>query len=185
MIYTTGFFITSNSEALRQVGRYAAEHDKPMGFNLSAVFLLHIAKDDILFAIEHADYVFCNEDEASAYAELVAGLDPKDRVGAAKHLAKSQKANGKRQRRVIFTQGPEPVILATSQEDGSEPIIELIDVPAVANDSIVDTNGAGDAFVGAFLSSLVRGVSVNEAITHGITLSGEVVQRDGCTFNTL
>lgn len=179
-IYTTGFFITSNSEALRQIFRYAAQHDKPIGFNLSAVFLMHIARDDVLFAIEHADYVFANEDEASAYAELIAGLDSTDRQGGAKHLAATKKANSKRQRKVIFTQGPEPVIVATSQADG-EPTIETFEIPAVEN--LTDTNGAGDAFVGATLATISQGGDFAEAIRAGIALSGEVVQNDGCTFN--
>lgn len=40
IIYTTSFFITSNVEALMKVAAYAHENNVPMGFNLSAVFLL-------------------------------------------------------------------------------------------------------------------------------------------------
>lgn len=57
--------------------------------------MLQFYSDDVKFAIEHADFVFCNEDEASAYAKMY-NLDPEDRVGAAKHIASSRKANQKR-----------------------------------------------------------------------------------------
>jgi len=39
-IYTTSFFITSSVESLMTVAKYATDNDIPMGFNLSAVFLL-------------------------------------------------------------------------------------------------------------------------------------------------
>jgi hypothetical protein len=39
--------------------------------------------------------VFCNEDEAAAYAKMY-NLNPEDRVGAAKHIASGKKANNRR-----------------------------------------------------------------------------------------
>jgi len=53
---------------------------------LAAVFLLMIAKDSVMRCIEHADYVFCNEDEGSAYAKIV-GIAEHDRLAAARHIA--------------------------------------------------------------------------------------------------
>ena len=113
IIYSTGFFITSNDEALEKVCKFATEHNKPFAFNLAAVFLLIIAKDSVMRCIEHADYVFCNEDEGSAYAKIV-GIAEHDRIAAARHIAEQKKANVKRQRVVVITQGAEPVIVATS-----------------------------------------------------------------------
>lgn len=55
-----------------------------------------------MFAIEHADYVFCNEVEGSALAKAY-GLEESDRVGAAKAMAKSKKSNMKRPRVAIIT----------------------------------------------------------------------------------
>jgi adenosine kinase len=40
LIYTTAFFITSNYEALLEVAKLAAESNKPLGYNLSAGFLI-------------------------------------------------------------------------------------------------------------------------------------------------
>lgn len=82
-----------------------------MAFNIAAIFLMHIAKESVDYCIEHADFVFCNEDEASCYAKM-AGLDENDRVGAAKHIAKYKKANKNRPRVAIVTQGADQVIIA-------------------------------------------------------------------------
>jgi adenosine kinase len=40
IIYSTSFFITSNKEALLEVGKFASDNNVPFGFNLSAVFLI-------------------------------------------------------------------------------------------------------------------------------------------------
>jgi len=47
LIYTTSFFITSNFEALIQVGKYAAEKNVPLGYNLSAVFLIQFNLEEV------------------------------------------------------------------------------------------------------------------------------------------
>jgi adenosine kinase len=64
LIYTTSFFITSNVSALMEVAKFATANDIPMGFNLSAVFLMMFELQNVLNGLEHADYVFANEDEA-------------------------------------------------------------------------------------------------------------------------
>lgn len=192
MIYTTGFFITSNDEALKKVCAFATEHNKPLAFNIAAVFLLFIAKDSVMHCIEHADFVFCNEDEGSTYAKLH-GLEEKDYTGAAKHIAMSKKANNKRPRVAIITQGAEPVTIAISH-NGGEATVEFVEVPKIAKEMIVDTNGAGDAFVGAFLAHMAQDKcksleadallkDVIECVHEGIKMSGHVVQRLGCTFD--
>ena len=102
MIYASGFFITSNATALRQIAAFCAEHDKPFGFNLSAHFLIQFYFDDVKNAIEHADFVFCNEDECDAYGKMV-GITESDRNETAKKLASQPKTNNKRPRTVIIT----------------------------------------------------------------------------------
>lgn len=68
LIYSTAFFITSNKEALGALGALSASGNIPFAFNLSAVFLIQFELKDVLQAITHADFVFCNEDEAAAFA---------------------------------------------------------------------------------------------------------------------
>jgi adenosine kinase len=46
------------------------------------------------------------------------------------------------------------------------------EIPAIEKDLIVDTNGAGDSFVGGFLSQIVQGKDLETAIKAGIWLSG-------------
>ena len=61
--------------------------------------------------IKHSDFVFCNEDEGSAFA-VANGLKASDREGIAKVIASYEKANEKRPRLVIITQGDQKTIVA-------------------------------------------------------------------------
>lgn len=56
------------------------------------------------------------------------------------------------------------------------------EVPALEKDLIVDTNGAGDSFVGGFFSAFVLGKDLKGAIDMGNKLAGVVVQNSGCMF---
>jgi adenosine kinase len=138
---------------LRKICKFAAENDKVFGFNLSAPFVLEFYSEDVKFAIEHSDYVFCNEHEASSYAKMH-NLDSEDRIGAAKHIASSKKVNQKRQRVSIITVGSLPVIIAIGQPDSKEAEVHTVEVPKIDKDLLVDTNGAGDSFVGGFMAAL-------------------------------
>lgn len=111
IIYSTSFFITSCREALLEVGKYASDNNVPFGFNLSAVFLIQFELETVLKALEHADFVFANEDEADAFAasQKFEGDDKRQQV--AKCLAGWKKSNSNRERVAIVTQGPLPTIV--------------------------------------------------------------------------
>jgi len=150
LIYSTSFFITSSVESLLEVGKFASENNVPFAFNLSAVFLLQFELNNVLAALEHADYVFANEDEAAEFGKTQ-NLDPKDLKGVAVALANWKKSNSKRQRVAIVTQGPLPVYVSIGGAAPLEFAVKDID-----HSFIVDTNGAGDAFVGGFLAQLYK-----------------------------
>ena len=56
------------------------------------------------------------------------------------------------------------------------PVIKL------PKEQLVDTNGAGDAFVGGYLAQLVAGKGVEECIRAGNFCANTIIQRSGCTF---
>lgn len=70
---------------------------------------------------KHADYIFGNEDECSEFGKSI-GLDPSDRIGAAKYLATYEKACVQRKRTVIITQRAEPTIIVQGLP-GEEPTV--------------------------------------------------------------
>ena len=180
--YTSAFFITSNYEAMVKYAEYALAQNKPLGYNLSAPFLIQFNTEQVNNVLQYADFVFCNESEAQTFADVnkVAHSNLKDVTQA---IANWPKKNSNRNRVAVVTQGKEPILFAVQQKDG-EPTVEVKEIPVtvLSKEQLVDTNGAGDSFVGGFLSQIVQGKSVEQAIQAGIWLSTQVIQRSGCTF---
>ena len=77
---------------------------------------------------------------------------------------------------VVFTQGAECTMVI---HEGS---VKKFDVEPLPKELLVDTNGAGDAFVGGFLSQLVLNKPVEECVRAGHYGARTIIQRSGCTF---
>lgn len=95
----------------------------------------------------------------------------------AKKLATFDKANAKRPRVVVITQGADSTIIV---EGEGEPKIHS--VSKLSDDQIVDTNGAGDAFAGGFCGALVAGKSIDEAVQVGHKMGAMCVGQVGPAF---
>lgn len=180
LIYATSFFITSNPQALHELAQFASDNSIPFALNFSAVFLLMFELENVLKALRHADFVFCNEDEAAAFGKTQ-NMEGQSNQEIAKVMAKWEKSNN-RMRTAIVTQGPAEVIVAKAIPGSEEVEIKLYPVTKLEHADIVDTNGAGDAFVGGFLSQLWQGKDTDECVRAGIWLSRQVVMRSGCSF---
>jgi adenosine kinase len=85
--------------------------------------------------------------------------------------------NTKRGRIVIITQGTNPTLVAHSDGTVNEYPVVVIDEKDIA-----DTNGAGDAFVGGFLSQYVQGKTIDEAVAAGHWLASKSVQLVGPAY---
>ena len=127
-------------------------------------------------ALPYVDFLFGNETEAAAFAESEGWGADLDAAEIALRISRLPKANGARGRTVVITQGASPTVIATAGRVQAFPVIAL---PA---DKLVDTNGAGDAFVGGFLSQLVAGKPVAECVRAGNYAANVIIQRSGCTF---
>ena len=84
------------------MAKFASENDIPFGYNLSAVFLILFELENVTKTMEHADYLFANEDETDAFGKAN-GMEGASRVEIAKMMAKWKKSNPKRPRNVIIT----------------------------------------------------------------------------------
>jgi sugar/nucleoside kinase (ribokinase family) len=75
---------------------------------------------NVLAGLEHADFVFCNEDETAAYAVAMKMPQKSSVADIAIHMANYKKVASKPGRVAILTQGKDPVVVATNKGDGSE-----------------------------------------------------------------
>ncbi|XP_076680276.1 adenosine kinase 2 isoform X2 [Andrena cerasifolii] len=174
-IYVSGFFLTVSPETIQMVARHAFENNKMFIMNLSAPFLCDFYKTPMLAALPYVDILFGNEAEADSFAK-VNNFQTTDRKEIALKIHQMEKVNKKRQRVVVITQGVDNILVAKDSTVTEFPAIKL------PEEKVVDTNGAGDAFVGGFLAQLIQGKSIEVCIKCGIWAATQIVQRSGCTY---
>jgi len=153
----------------------AAAKNKVFVLSLSAPFIPQFFKDPLDQSAPYWDYVIGNETEALSYAESH-GLETKDIKEIAKHLSELPKANSKRQRVAIITQGTLPTIVAEGTKVTEYPVHEI------SKSKINDTTGAGDAFAGGFVAGLVQGKSLAESVDMGQWLASLSIQELGPSY---
>ncbi|KAM0949869.1 putative adenosine kinase [Dioscorea sansibarensis] len=174
-IYIAGFFLTVSPESIQLVAEHAAAHNKVFMTNLSAPFIcefFHGAQEKVL---PYVDYLFGNETEARTFSK-VRGWETENIEEIALKISALPKASGTHKRITVITQGSDPVVVA---EDGK---VKLFPVTLLPKEKLVDTNGAGDAFVGGFLSQLVQEKNIDECVRAGCYAANVVIQRSGCTY---
>jgi adenosine kinase len=123
----------------------------------------------------YVDYIFGNETEARIFSK-VRGWETENVEEIALKISQLPLAEGKQKRIAVITQGADPVVVA---EDGKVKTFPVILLP---KEKLVDTNGAGDAFVGGFLSQLVQGKSIEDSVKGGCYGANVIIQRSGCTY---
>ncbi|MEW5301811.1 MAG: hypothetical protein WDW36_004647 [Sanguina aurantia] len=177
IIYCTGFFITVSPDSIALVAKHCAEHDKIFAMNISAPFIVQVPpfKKVLSDSLPYVDYLFGNETEAAAFAESE-GYSGADLQEVARRVSRMPKASGARPRTVVFTQGADCTIVAVGGK------VTLYPTTLVEKSKLVDTNGAGDAFVGGFLSQILAGKGVPEAVRAGNYAASTVIQHSGCVF---
>merc|ERR1712176_1603774 len=176
VIYSAGFFATVSPPSMKIAWETAVRTGALYCVNLSAPFLMQVPPFKAVFvdAIPYADFLFGNETEARTWAETE-GWETSDVKFIATRLSLIPSAKG-RKRTVVITQGSEPTVVAINGHITEHPII------ALPKEKLVDTNGAGDAYVGGFLSGLVNGLPIDSCCKAGAYAASVIVQRSGCTF---
>jgi ribokinase len=110
------------------------------------------------------DYIVPNETEAATLTGLpVATLNDAKRVGDAL-LAKGA-------RNALITLGERGALLHNGHSS--------VEIPAFRAGPVVETTGAGDAFVGGFAAAMARGADPAEAARFGCAVAGISVTRAG------
>jgi adenosine kinase len=179
--YISGFFLTVSLDSMVAIGKHALAEGKTFACNLSAPFLIEVAPffEAMNRVLPYTSIYFGNETEAVTLAKAM-GWKTEDVSEIAVLLAKADNKSS-RPRTVVFTQGAAPTIVAIADSDRVWSVEEYPVIP-IANDDIVDTNGAGDAFVGGFLAGLAVGVSTKQCVARGNYAANVVIGQSGCTY---
>ena len=110
------------------------------------------------------DYIAPNEVEAAQIVGFAINTDEDARRAGDILLAKGAKA-------VLMTLGARGVLYHTPTQS--------VRIPAITIGKVIDTTGAGDAFLGGFASALSRGLEPLDAVKFGCVTAGIAVTRSG------
>ncbi len=130
-------------------------------------------EETIRWSLEHGTIAKLNDEELGVLADIYS-LRGDDLIGLAEQLRLAAKLDT-----VVVTMGGNGALAIAGPQpgtDGSEPVI----VPGFVV-QVEDPCGAGDAFAGAFMASMVSGLPLETAITRANALGALVATQPGAT----
>lgn len=175
VVYVEGYLIglPDGPDAIERVMRLGAGSGRRVALSLSDPALTaHFADPFRRLVREYVDILFCNEQEADAYA----GGD----AGEQRLRALSEDAGGGAERRLRALGEDAAVVFMTRGADGAMALdgSGAVSVPGRAV-PVVDTTGAGDAFAAGALYGLTHSMSAGDAARLGVFASAKVVAAFG------
>jgi adenosine kinase len=178
VIYIAGFFTTVSPDTIQFLAEHALEKGKTFMMNLSAPFIMMVPpfQKALKDAFPYVNFLFGNESEAKQL-DIMMGWNLDGDVAKIALKAAAMPTKGEVARTVVFTQGSEYTIVA------SEGVATCYEVPALESKEIVDTNGAGDAFVGGFLAAHLRAQTNDIAVDAGHYSAQTIIKTSGTSLS--
>ena len=171
-----GYFIQERYEICRDLCKRFKQKRKTVILTLSAVFMVQTYYDKFIELANYSDLIIANK------AELEELAKEKDKENKDLFIKISKKLV-KKKRLFIVTDGKKGVIVAKyDYKRGTMDFILRGFPKPVKSEDIVDLNGAGDAFLGGFLSQYMLGKSFEACCKAGNDVAGIIIKNIGCTF---
>lgn len=164
-LYLEGYLAMSPTAlpAIQRLRQQAGIHGVQVAVSFADPAVVKFAKSGLLDMLDGGvSLIFCNLEEAQAFSEK------KQHKACAKALLEYAKI-------AVVTNGSEPTIIAQAT-DGEPTIIEVPSAPVA---QVIDTNGAGDNYAGAFLYGLSQAYTLEECAHLAAAVAAQVVQQFG------
>jgi len=171
-----GYFIQERFEILKRLCRKYKLNKKIVILTLADVFIVKNYHDRVIELANCSDLLVGNMAELE---ELIGEKGLKDEEVFEKL---SQKLVNK-SRLFVITNGKKGVILAKYDYKKGHMDFILKSFPSrIKHEDICDLNGAGDAFLGGFLSQYMQGKSFESCCKAGNDVAGIIIKNVGCSF---
>jgi sugar/nucleoside kinase (ribokinase family) len=161
VLYMEGYLFDRDDAkaAFRRAAEVAHAHGRKVSLTLSDSFCVDRHRRDFRTLVaEQVDVLFGNDDELRSLYEV-------DDLGAAIAAVRSECALA------AITVGPAGSLVITEDD--------VIEVPAVAVDRVLDTTGAGDLYAAGFLFGLTSGADLRRCAELGSIAAAEVISHVG------
>ena len=172
-----GYLLNNKFEMLQKLCHYLSINNKMIILTLSANFIVKMHYDKLIELGNKADIIAGSFQEAKEFA----GTDANNTQDVFINIFKKLKQ--KENRLLLFTDGPNGALCGKYNYESNQLdyIIQCF-APKVKDEEIKDLNGAGDAFLGGFLSEYMKGRDVYDCCKNGINAATIILKNVGCTF---
>lgn len=171
-----GYFLQEKFNICKNLCKEFRNENKFIILALSAVFMVQAHYDKILEIANFSDMIVGNFEELEAFSGSK-GENYKD------IFEKCFKKLNPRERLFVITGGSKGVLVSKYDYKKGKVDFILQSFPTVMKtEEIVDLNGAGDAFLGGFLSQFMKGSSLYSCCRAGNDAAYIILKNVGCTF---
>ena len=171
-----GYFIKERFEIIKSLCLRFKIKKKIVILTLGSAGTVENNYDKVIELVNYSDLVVGNMEELETLLGEK-GLKDED------IFEKLSKKLVSKSRLFVVTNGKKGVILAKYNYKKGNMDFILYSFPSkVKDEEIVDLNGAGDAFLGGFLSQYMQGKSFEACCKAGNDVAGVIIKNIGCTF---
>lgn len=172
-----GYMLNNCFNICKKICENFHKNNKLVILTLSATFIIKFHNQKLIEIANDADIIAGNIEEAVEMADNK-GNDIQEIY---KIIFRKLKENNNRL--LLITDGPNGVYCGKYNYDEQKlEYLWTFSANKVKNDEIQDLNGAGDAFLGGFLSQYMKGNSIEDCCHVGIDAATEIIKNVGCTF---
>ena len=173
-----GYFLQEKFELCKNLcTQFKVDRKKIVILTLSAITIVQNHYDKVLDICNYSDIIVGNIDELEELAH-VKGVDYKTTI------EKASKNLSNKERLFVITNGSKGVIVGKYDYKKENMDFILQSFPTVIkSEEIVDLNGAGDAFLGGFLSQYMQGKKLTTCCKAGNDAASVILRNIGCTFS--
>ncbi len=166
-LYIEGYLAMSESiqPAMTRLRQQAGIHGAKIAISFADPAVVKFAKEGLLNMLGNkVEVIFCNSEEARLFTEK------KQIKAAARALLDYCQI-------AVVTDGSNGAIIAHQPDNKTDITIHKVATPVVAD--VIDTNGAGDNYAGAFLYALSQHYSLPECGRLASEVASQVIQQFG------
>ena len=172
-----GYIIGNKFDIVKKLCDLFNKKKKKIILTLSATFVVKTQYEKIIELGNKADIIAGSMGEAKE----LAGIDRDNQEDVFRNIF--MKLKPKKNRILLMTDGSKGAYCAKyNYEDNDFDFINHIFAKKIKDEEIQDLNGAGDAFLGGFLSEYMKGSSIEDSCKNGVNAAYVILKNVGCTF---
>ena len=172
-----GYIIGNKFDIVKKLCDLFCKKKKKIIITLSASFVVKTQYEKIIELGNKADIIVGSMGEAKE----LAGIERDNYEDVFRNIF--MKLKPKKNRILLVTDGANGAYCAKYNYEGEEfDFINHYFARKIKDEEIQDLNGAGDAFLGGFLSEYMKGSSIDDSCKNGINASYVILKNVGCTF---